>query len=135
VWFTDIGHHMVLKFDFEGRLLLLLGRKGQTGDGPDQFARPPDVAVAVSVGRANGIRVLGNKATGLTLSVWYQPSPMIELEPIGPRERLKPGKSVSFTEDWWLLSHPFPKPGQRLDLMALAEQVSKQTTVTKYSRG
>ena len=56
---------------------------------------------------------------------------MIELEPIGPRERLKPGESASFTEDWWLLSHPFPKQGQRLDLKALAEQVSRQTTVTK----
>jgi hypothetical protein len=60
---------------------------------------------------------------------------MIELEPIGPRERLKPGESASFTEDWWLLSHPFPKQGQRLDLKALAEQVSKQTTGTKQSRG
>ena len=72
-----------------------------------------------------------NEAAGLTLSVWYPPGKMIELEPIGPRERLKPGESASFTEDWWLLSHPFPKQGQRLDLKALAEQVSKQTTVAK----
>ena len=72
-----------------------------------------------------------NEAAGLTLSVWYPPSKMIELEPIGPRERLKPGESASFTEDWWLLSHPFPKKGQQLDLKALAEQVDKQTTRTK----
>ena len=72
-----------------------------------------------------------NEAAGLTLSVWYPTGPRIELEPIGPRERLKPGESASFTEEWWLLSHPFPKKGQRLDLKALAEQVEKQTTRTK----
>jgi hypothetical protein len=68
-----------------------------------------------------------NEAAGLTLSVWYPPGPRIELEPIGPRERLGPGESASFTEDWWLLSHPFPKKGQRLDLKALAAQVEKET--------
>ncbi len=68
-----------------------------------------------------------NEAAGLTLSVWYPTGPRIELEPIGPRERLKPGVSASFTEDWWLLSHPFPKAGEKLDLKALAEQVMKQT--------
>jgi hypothetical protein len=56
---------------------------------------------------------------------------MIELEPIGPRERLNPGESASFTEDWWLLSHPFPKDGERIDLKALAGEVEKQTTSTK----
>lgn len=72
-----------------------------------------------------------NEAAGLTLSVWYPPGPRIELEPIGPRERLKPGESASFTEEWWLLSHPFPKKGQQLDLKALAEQVEKQTAGPK----
>lgn len=72
-----------------------------------------------------------NEAAGLTLSVWYPSGPRIELEPIGPRERLKPGESASFTEGWWLLSHPFPKKGQQLDLKALAEQVAKQTTEPK----
>jgi hypothetical protein len=72
-----------------------------------------------------------NEAAGLTLSVWYPTGPRIELEPIGPRERLKPGESASFTEDWWLLSHPFPQKGERIDLKALSEQVAKQTTATK----
>jgi hypothetical protein len=72
-----------------------------------------------------------NEAAGLTLSVWYPPGPRIELEPIGPRERLKPGESASFTEDWWLLRHPFPKAGERLDLKALAEKVTTQTTQSK----
>jgi hypothetical protein len=69
-----------------------------------------------------------NEAAGLTLSVWCPMGPQIELEPIGPRERLKPGESASFTEVWWLLSHPFPKKGQQLDLKSLADQVAKQTT-------
>ncbi len=72
-----------------------------------------------------------NEAAGLTLSVWYPTGPRIELEPIGPRERLKPGESASFTEDWWLLSHPFPKKGQQLDLKALREQVAKETAEGK----
>jgi hypothetical protein len=72
-----------------------------------------------------------NEAAGLTVSVWYPPGPRVELEPIGPRERLKPGESASFTEDWWLLQHPFPKAGERLDLKALAEQVATQTIPTK----
>jgi hypothetical protein len=72
-----------------------------------------------------------NEAAGLTLSVWYPPGKVIELEPIGPRERLAPGESAAFTEDWWLLPHPFPKAGAMIDLKALAEQVEKQTAATK----
>jgi hypothetical protein len=66
-----------------------------------------------------------NEAAGLTLSVWYPDGPRIELEPIGPRERLAPGESASFTEEWWLLSHPFPKQGASIDLRALKEKVTK----------
>jgi hypothetical protein len=72
-----------------------------------------------------------NEAAALTLSVWYPTGPRIELEPIGPRERLKPGHSASFTEEWWLLSHPFPKKGRQLDLKTLAEQVAKETSQPK----
>ena len=66
-----------------------------------------------------------NEAAGLTLSVWYPTGPRIELEPIGPRERLQPGESASFTEEWSLLPHPFPKEGQQVDLKQLSEQVKK----------
>ena len=66
-----------------------------------------------------------NEAAGLTLSVWYPTGPRIELEPIGPRERLPPGESASFTEEWSLLPHPFPKEGQQVDLKQLGEQVKK----------
>jgi hypothetical protein len=68
-----------------------------------------------------------NEAAGLTLSVWYPEGERIELEPIGPRERLAPGESASFTETWYLLSHPFPQPGRSIDLPKLREQVTQQT--------
>ena len=72
-----------------------------------------------------------NEAAGLTLSVWYPTGPRIELEPIGPRERLKPGESASFTESWWLLPHPFPKKGEQINLKSLSEQVGKETIELK----
>ena len=49
----------------------------------------------------------------------------IELEPIGPRERLQPGESASFTEEWFLLPHPFPKQGEKIDLAKLRQQVKE----------
>jgi DNA-binding beta-propeller fold protein YncE len=48
VWITDIGHHLVTKFDRDGKVLLTLGKKDQPGDGTDQFNKPTDVAVAAS---------------------------------------------------------------------------------------
>jgi DNA-binding beta-propeller fold protein YncE len=45
VWLTDIGNHLVLKFDPDGKLLLSLGRKGEAGADADHFDRPTDVAV------------------------------------------------------------------------------------------
>jgi len=48
IWITDIGHHLVTKFDPQGRTLLTLGKKDQPGEGPDQFNKPTDVAIARS---------------------------------------------------------------------------------------
>jgi len=67
-----------------------------------------------------------NEAAGLTLSVWYPTGPRIELEPIGPRERLKPGESASFTEDWWVLPYSFPKAGEQIDLKKLSKLVTSK---------
>ena len=72
-----------------------------------------------------------SEAAGLTLSVWYPTGPRIELEPIGPRERLKPGESASFTEVWWILKYPFPKPGELIDLKDLSALVAKSTAEAK----
>ncbi|WP_202921526.1 hypothetical protein [Anatilimnocola aggregata] len=66
-----------------------------------------------------------SEAAGLTLSVWYPAGARIELEPIGPRERLQPGESAAFTEEWFLLSHPFPAAGEQIDLPKLRQQVLK----------
>jgi hypothetical protein len=60
-----------------------------------------------------------NEAAGLTISVWYPPGDRIELEPIGPRERLQPGQSASFTEEWSLASFSYPKEGEQIDLARL----------------
>lgn len=46
---------------------------------------------------------------GLTVSIWYPADkPMVELEPIGPREILAPNESASFTETWSLIEQTFP---------------------------
>lgn len=61
-----------------------------------------------------------NEAAGLTISVWYPEGPRVELEPIGPRERLEPGQVGSFTEEWWLAPHEFPATGKDLDLWRIS---------------
>ena len=68
-----------------------------------------------------------NEVAGLTISIWYPDRPMCELEPIGPRERLLPGDSSSFTETWWLLTHPFPTKSNTIDLKKLTEFVAEST--------
>jgi hypothetical protein len=64
-----------------------------------------------------------SEAAGLTISVWYPAGTRIELEPIGPRERLAPGESASFTEEWYLLDIPFPRAGEQIDLARVRKQV------------
>lgn len=46
VWITDIGTHLVTKFDSQGKVLLTLGKKDEPGEGRDQFNEPADVAIA-----------------------------------------------------------------------------------------
>lgn len=65
-----------------------------------------------------------NEAAGLTLSVWYPEGPRIELEPIGPRERLQSGEVASFTEDWWLTDFDFPAAGQLVNLEQLRQKLA-----------
>jgi DNA-binding beta-propeller fold protein YncE len=53
VWVTDARGqegkgHQVFKFSPEGKVLLTLGKAGVTGEGPDTFNQPSDVAVAKS---------------------------------------------------------------------------------------
>ncbi len=60
-------------------------------------------------------RVYGEMA-GLTISIWYYKDEMCEIEPIGPREKLAPGSSASFAEEWELLPHRFPRKPDVADL-------------------
>ena len=51
VWVTDARGregkgHQVFKFSRDGKVLLVLGKAGVTGEGPDAFNQPSDVAVA-----------------------------------------------------------------------------------------
>ncbi len=75
VWLTDIGNHLVMKFDPEGKLLLSLGKKGEPGNKPDQFNQPTDVAVTstgeffVTDGYGNA-RVLKFDRHGKLLKQW-----------------------------------------------------------------
>ncbi|MBC8290717.1 MAG: DUF4380 domain-containing protein [Planctomycetes bacterium] len=65
-----------------------------------------------------------NEAAGLTMSVWYPEDRRVELEPIGPREKLAPGESASFTEHWSLM--PFEFPGERdIDLKKVSSLVNR----------
>lgn len=60
-----------------------------------------------------------NEIDAFTVAIYYYKDIMCELEPLGPRETLRPGRSASYTEDWWLLPYSFPKDRQSLDLKAL----------------
>ena len=72
-----------------------------------------------------------NEVAGLTISVWYpKDRDTVELEPIGPAENLAPGESGSFTEEWWLLDHKFPKSGD-VDVKALDTIVNEKTNKPK----
>ena len=64
---------------------------------------------------------------GLTISVWYPKGEMVELEPIGPAEDLRPGQSASFTEEWWLLNQPFPDDPRELRFGVIDDLVEKHT--------
>jgi sugar lactone lactonase YvrE len=53
VWVTDARGrdgkgHQVFKFSRDGKVLLALGKAGVTGEGPDEFNQPSDVAVAAN---------------------------------------------------------------------------------------
>jgi DNA-binding beta-propeller fold protein YncE len=75
IWTTDTGHHLVLKFNPAGKLLLALGTSDKPGTGHDQFNKPTDVAfgpsgeVFVSDGYGNN-RVMQFDARGKFVRTW-----------------------------------------------------------------
>ncbi|MFT5123677.1 MAG: hypothetical protein ACI9QL_001134 [Candidatus Omnitrophota bacterium] len=53
-----------------------------------------------------------NELAGLTISIWYPDHlSVVELEPIGPREKILPAGRAWFTETWHLA--PFDFPGKQ----------------------
>ncbi|MBS0264799.1 MAG: 6-bladed beta-propeller [Planctomycetes bacterium] len=75
VWATDIGNHLVLKFNTQGKLLLTLGTRGEPGEGLAQFNKPSDIAfgpedeVFVSDGYGNS-RVMQFNQQGKFIRTW-----------------------------------------------------------------
>ena len=75
IWVVDNDTHQILKMDPSGRVRLVMGRKGQSGEGPNEFNRPTDVAFApdgtffVSDGYVNS-RVAKFAADGTFLKAW-----------------------------------------------------------------
>lgn len=67
-----------------------------------------------------------NEIAAITISIWYYKDIMCELEPIGPMERIPPGKSASFTEDWWLIPYKFPAGDGKVDLNEVTQIVNTQ---------
>jgi hypothetical protein len=62
----------------------------------------------------------------MTISIWYKDNfhkdqSVTELEPIGPQEIMAPGERSSFTEEWFLVEHPFPADREQLDVPAVVE--------------
>ena len=75
IWVVDNDTHQVLKMDHSGRVRMVMGRKGQSGEGPDLFNRPTDVAFGkdgsfyVSDGYGNS-RVARFSADGAFITAW-----------------------------------------------------------------
>lgn len=69
-----------------------------------------------------------NEVAGLTISIWYPKSEKVdavELEPIGPRNVIKPGKSAEFTEHWWLMENPYQKDFSAAELKKISKRVGQ----------
>jgi DNA-binding beta-propeller fold protein YncE len=75
LWTTDDGSHVVLKLAHDGRVLLVLGKKGRAAEGDWVFNQPTDVAfgkdgsVYVSDGYGNS-RVVKLDRTGAFVKAW-----------------------------------------------------------------
>ena len=67
-----------------------------------------------------------NELAGFTVCLYYFKDIMCELEPMGPQERLAPGASASFTEDWWLLPYAFPGKAADVNLDDVSRTVESR---------
>jgi DNA-binding beta-propeller fold protein YncE len=75
LWIADDGAHIVLKLDPAGRIRMVLGRKGFSGESAEYFNRPTDIAFAangdfyISDGYGNN-RVVKFSKDGKYIKAW-----------------------------------------------------------------
>jgi hypothetical protein len=75
VWLADIGHHVVMQFTPEGKVLKTLGTKGQPGCDETHLNQPTDMAIGptgevfVSDGYGNN-RIVHFDANGKYVNAW-----------------------------------------------------------------
>jgi hypothetical protein len=62
--------------------------------------------------------------TGATVSIWYNNEGICEIEPIGPWEWIEPGKSISFTEHWYLMDYDYPA-SKKANLQEIKSTIGK----------
>ncbi len=67
-------------------------------------------------------RTYGEMAAN-NVSIWYKDNQRCEIEPIGPWSVIDPGRSIAFTEHWWLFDFPYPE-NKTVDLNALKRTVN-----------
>ena len=78
LWAADSEAHIVVKMDLSGRVRMVLGRRGQSGESDDLFNQPTDVAVAsngdiyVTDGYGNS-RIVKFASDGRFLHSWGAP--------------------------------------------------------------
>jgi DNA-binding beta-propeller fold protein YncE len=75
IWAVDVDGHFVVKMNPQGRVVMVLGRKGQAAENPSSFNRPTDVAfdaqdnIYVADGYVNS-RVVKFSKDGKHLQAW-----------------------------------------------------------------
>lgn len=67
-----------------------------------------------------------NEMAAITISIYYYTDLICELEPIGPKENIKPGESAAFTEDWYLEPFEYPQDG-KIDPVKIKDIIEKHT--------
>jgi len=71
-----------------------------------------------------------NEMAGLTVSICYQKDRFCELEPIGPKENIRPGHSAAYTEEWELFPFEYPQNGQ-IDVAKVKKMAGKRICILR----
>jgi len=158
VWTVDGGGNQVKRWNPDGTgPILTLGQYGVTGEGPDTFNRPADVAIApngdifVADGYGNS-RVVKFGADGEFLKAWGTPGTgpgqfdLVHTIVIDRRERVLVGDRENariqifdlegnFLEEWDHLGSPYGLYISGEDLLYVADLVSERIWIADASDG